>query len=295
MSLAEPLRQARESRFEVNGLAISGLSWGDPGETPLLALHGWLDNAASFACLAPLLQGYHVVALDLTGHGRSDWRSADASYQIWDDLPEVLGVIDALGWDRFNLMGHSRGAIISTMMASSFPERVQKLVMLDAVSPGPVMAEQFPQQLRKALLEKPALLGRDNRVLSSVEAAIDSRCRTGLSRAAAEILVRRGIRGCQRGLTWTTDPRLHGASAVKLTDGQIRAVLSGLEMPTLLMVAQTNARGIPDMVRRAKEYIPSVLVEDIEGGHHFHMESATAGVAQRILAFLSSGETNVKI
>ena len=55
MSLAEPLRQTRERRFEVNGLAISGLSWGDPGETPLLALHGWLDNAASFACLAPLL------------------------------------------------------------------------------------------------------------------------------------------------------------------------------------------------------------------------------------------------
>ncbi|MCX2976554.1 alpha/beta fold hydrolase [Candidatus Marimicrobium litorale] len=286
MTQAESSRQARARRFEVNGLAISGLSWGDPAEAPLLALHGWLDNAASFACVAPLLQGYHVIALDLTGHGQSDWRSADASYQIWDDLPEVLGVADALGWDRFNLIGHSRGAIISTLLASSFPERVEKLIMLDALSPGPVVAEQFPQQLRRALIEKPALLGRDNRVFSSVEAAIDSRCRTGLSRAAAEMLVKRSVRGCQRGLTWTADPRLHGASAVKLTDGQIRAVLSGLEMPTLLMAAQTNARRMPDMVQQAKEYIPSVLVEEVEGGHHFHMESATADVAKRILAFL---------
>jgi pimeloyl-ACP methyl ester carboxylesterase len=286
MTQAESSRQASARRFEVNGLAISGLSWGDPAEAPLLALHGWLDNAASFACVAPLLQGYHVIALDLTGHGQSDWRSADASYQIWDDLPEVLGVVDALGWDSFNLIGHSRGAIISTLLASSFPERVEKLIMLDALSPGPVVAEQFPQQLRKALIEKPALLGRDNRVFSSVEAAIDSRCRTGLSRAAAEMLVKRSVRGCQQGLTWTTDPRLHGASAVKLTDGQIRAVLLGLEMPTLLMAAQTNARRMPDMVQQAKEYIPSVLVEEVEGGHHFHMESATADVAQRILAFL---------
>ena len=286
MTQVESSRQARARRFEVNGLAISGLSWGDPAEAPLLALHGWLDNAASFACVAPLLQGYHVIALDLTGHGQSDWRSADASYQIWDDLPEVLGAVDALGWDSFNLIGHSRGAIISTLLASSFPERVEKLIMLDALSPGPVVAEQFPQQLRKALIEKPALLGRDNRVFSSIEAAIDSRCRTGLSRAAAEMLVKRSVRGCQRGLTWTTDPRLHGASAVKLTDGQIRAVLLGLEMPTLLIAAQTNARRMPDMVQQAKEYIPSVLVEEVEGGHHFHMESATADVAQRILAFL---------
>ena len=287
MIQAESARPARARRFEVHGLGISGLSWGDPGEAPLLALHGWLDNAASFACLAPLLQGHHVLALDLTGHGQSDWRSADASYQIWDDLPEVLGVVDALGWNSFNLIGHSRGAIISTMLASSFPERVQKLVMLDALSPGPVMAEQFPQQLRKALLEKPAFLGRSNRVFPSMESAIDSRCRTGLSRAAAELLVRRSIRGCQSGLTWTTDPRLHGASAVKLTDGQIRAVLLGLDMPTLLLAAQTNVGRMPDMVRQAKEYIPSALVEEVVGGHHFHMESATADVAQRILAFLS--------
>ena len=286
MTQPQPLEQGRATRFEVNGLAIAGLSWGDPGHAPLLALHGWLDNAASFSCLAPLLQEYYVVALDLTGHGQSDWRSADASYQIWDDLPEVLGVVDALGWGSFNVLGHSRGAIIGAILASSFPDRVQKLVMLDALSPAPVPAEQFPQQLRKALLEKPALLGRANRVFSSVEAAIDSRCRTGLSRAAAEMLVRRSIRGCQRGLTWTTDPRLHGASAVKLTDGQIRAVLAGLKMPTMLMAAPANAHRMPDMVQQARECIPSVLVEEVEGGHHFHMESAAADVAQRMLTFL---------
>jgi pimeloyl-ACP methyl ester carboxylesterase len=92
------------------------------------------------------------VALDLTGHGQSDWRSADASYQIWDDLPEIVGVLDTLGWDTCDLVGHSRGAIISTIIASAFPERVRHLVLLDAVVPEAVAAEAFPAQMRKALI-----------------------------------------------------------------------------------------------------------------------------------------------
>ena len=66
MNAAEPL----PLQWEINGLKLAGLSWGKPGDRPLLALHGWLDNAASFSLLAPLMTGYHVVALDLTGHGR---------------------------------------------------------------------------------------------------------------------------------------------------------------------------------------------------------------------------------
>ena len=49
---------------------------------PILALHGWLDNALSFASLAPLLTDYHMIALDLSGQGLSDHRSPDATYHI---------------------------------------------------------------------------------------------------------------------------------------------------------------------------------------------------------------------
>ena len=47
---------------------LRGLRWGRPGNTPILALHGWLDNAASFSRLAPLLLDVDVVAIDLPGH-----------------------------------------------------------------------------------------------------------------------------------------------------------------------------------------------------------------------------------
>jgi pimeloyl-ACP methyl ester carboxylesterase len=287
MAVQGPLRSAVSLQWQVNNLQMAGLSWGEPGEKPLLALHGWLDNAASFACLAPLLTGYHVVAPDLTGHGQSARRSADASYQIWDDLPEILGVLEALGWDTFDLLGHSRGAIIATLLASTFPERVHHLVLLDAVSPEAVAQEEFPLQLRRALLDKPLLLSRTNRVFSTMDEAVASRADRGLSIAAARLLVERNLRACPDGVTWTTDPRLRGASAVKLTEIQNQSVLNALSMPTLLMLGRDTSLHSPKIREHAQRCIEGLTVHTVEGGHHFHMESLVSEVAQRVQTFLA--------
>jgi pimeloyl-ACP methyl ester carboxylesterase len=284
------LRPAVPLSWQVNNLQLAGLSWGQPGEKPLLALHGWLDNAASFTFLAPLLTGYHIVALDLTGHGQSAWRSADASYQIWDDLPEILGVADALGWETFDLMGHSRGAIISTLLASAFPERVRRLVLLDAVVPGAVPEKDFPLQMRKALQDKSRLLTRANRVFSSLEDAVASRTERGLSSIAARTLVERNVCECPEGVKLTTDPRLRGASAVKLSEAHIRAVLNALDMPTLLLLAQQSWGQSKGMEEYARLHISRLTVDTVEGGHHFHMEESVVKVAQRMQQFLSAAE-----
>lgn len=280
-------RPATPMQWRVNNLDIAGLAWGQPGDKPLLALHGWLDNAASFACLAPLLSGYHVVALDLTGHGRSARRSADASYHIWDDLPEILGVLDMLGWGAFDLVGHSRGAIIGTLLAGAFPERVRHLVLLDAVSADAVPEDQFPVQLRTALLDKQRLLQKANRTFSSVDQAVASRATRGLTAAAARLLAERNLHERAEGAVWMTDPRLHGASAVKMTEGQIQAVMKALSMPTLLLLAADTPAQYRVIADSASSYINRLTVQTIAGGHHFHMEDGAGEVALRILAFLS--------
>jgi pimeloyl-ACP methyl ester carboxylesterase len=273
--------------WTVNGLQLAGLAWNSPEGRPLLALHGWLDNAASFSLLAPLLREYHVVALDLTGHGLSDHRSANASYQIWDDLPEILGVVDALGWDTFCLLGHSRGAIISTLLASSFPERVEQLVLLDALAPGPVAEVEFPRQMRKFLLEKQHWQGREQRIFATADDAVESRTLGGLTAAAAQLLVERNLAPCAGGFSWTTDPRLRGASAVKLTAGHIQAVLEALSMPVLLLLAQRDGGAQRTQAKAlAQQTIRELEVDSITGGHHFHMEACVDIVAQRITRFL---------
>ena len=274
--------------WRVNGLTIAGMAWGQPDRTPLLALHGWLDNAASFAMLAPLLEQYYVIALDLTGHGHSDWRSPDASYQIWDDLPELVGVLDALGWKRFCLMGHSRGAIISCLLASTLPERINRLVLLDSVMPEPVGEDLFPAQMRKFLNHKGHWMQRQNRIYPSVDAAVASRKAGSLPDTAVRLLVERNLRPCEGGYTWTTDLRLRGASAVKLSEGQTHAILGAISAPTLLLLAEEGIGKHRKVAAQAEQCIQDLEIGHIAGGHHFHMEPGAAIVAQQIHRFLQS-------
>lgn len=281
-------RTARQGSWVVNGLRIEGLCWGDEGLPPLLALHGWLDNAASFAVLGPLLHEYHFVALDLTGHGQSSRRSADASYQIWDDLPEIMGVINQLGWSNFELMGHSRGAIISSILASVIPARVNHLVLLDAVAPQAISESDFSKQLAKFLKDKPRGLSREGRVYATMDAAIGARTKGGLSSEAAQLLAQRSLQRRDDGYMWISDPRLYGASAVKLTQGQNRAVLQNLSMPALLLQAESSLTHARDMRNEAERYIANFYTEIVPGGHHFHMEEAAGNVAARISRFLAS-------
>lgn len=282
------IRSPHQRRWEVNGLTLEGLCWGDEALAPLLALHGWLDNAASFNLLAPLLASHYVVALDLTGHGRSSRRSDDATYQIWDDLPEILGVIEQLGWQTFSLMGHSRGAIISTILASAIPERVNRLVLLDAVTPQALAEEDFPKQIAKFLQDKSRRLNKQGRVYATAEEAVAARTKRGLSGTAAQILASRGLAEHPQGMLWASDPRLIGASAVKLTEGQSRAILGSLSMPTLLLQAENGLARHSAMLEFATEHIEKFCAEIVPGGHHFHMENNVAELAYRITDFLKS-------
>lgn len=287
VAVGEPLS------WKVHGLTVEGLAWGSKDGRPVLALHGWLDNAASFAVLAPLLEGFRVVALDLTGQGRTDRRAEHAGYQVFEDLPEILAIVDELGWDQFDLVGHSRGGIISGLFASAFPERVRRLVMLDALSPDPVEESRFPAQLRQAILDKQRLVYKQNRSFDSSEEAVASRMRHGLGENAARLIAERNLDRTETGYTWSTDPRLTGASMIKMTQGHIRAVLGALTMPVLLLLATDAGRRLPEIETLARECIADLQVEGIVGGHHFHMEHGVDEAAQHITSFLLQEEAKV--
>ena len=72
----------------------------------------------------------------------------------------------------------------------------------------------------------------------------------GLSAEAARLIVARNLAPCEGGFTWTTDARLHGASAVKMTPGQVQSLMRALSMPVLLLLAEsTKATRYPTRIR----------------------------------------------
>jgi pimeloyl-ACP methyl ester carboxylesterase len=119
----------------VAGSTVAGLRSPVSGGLRVLALHGWLDNAASFVPLAAQLPGLELVAIDLPGHGHSAHLPIGAVYTTPAAITHVLDVADALGWDRFTLIGHSMGAGIASPSAASAVRTARSLLPL-AVGPA---------------------------------------------------------------------------------------------------------------------------------------------------------------
>ena len=133
MNRIEPAFVASEDlRFDRGGRDLAALRYGTRGGTRVLALHGWLDNAMSFAPLAAQLPELDLVALDLPGHGHSAHRPPRTWYHYIDYLDDALLALDALGWDRCVLLGHSLGGAVASVLAAARPERVEGLLLIEA-------------------------------------------------------------------------------------------------------------------------------------------------------------------
>ncbi|MBN1237814.1 MAG: alpha/beta hydrolase [Gammaproteobacteria bacterium] len=280
-----------ERRFDVTGLTIAAREWGRRGDLPVLAMHGWLDNAGSFDLLAPLLEGCNTVALDAAGHGFSGFRSADSGYNLWQDVGDMIDVADLLGFDRFRLIGHSRGAAIATLLAGTCPERVEQLVLIEGGLPLIGRPEDAPGTLAQALRRKRELAGRSGRVFADRDAAIAERVAgfTPVTREAAEILARRSLREVAGGHTWHCDQRLKAPSELRLTAEHVRAFVRRVEAPVLMLMAEQSAfrdwREYADIVPLFRRLDSATL----PGRHHLHLEGTEAEIAARIRRFFGLG------
>jgi pimeloyl-ACP methyl ester carboxylesterase len=278
---------ARELTLELPHLRLAAREWGPADGQPVLALHGWLDNSASFDRLAPLLPELHLVALDLTGHGRSEHRHSSTVHHFIDWAPEVLAVADHLGWQTFSLLGHSMGAGISTLVAGTFPDRLRRLVLLEGAGPLAADASRAPKQLASALEDEGRVSEKPPRLFPDLEAAVAARLRdSDLDTEGAELLVARGSEEVEGGVRFTHDPRLRTRSRTRLTENQVLAFLANISCPVLAVRALQGWPFPEEVVMARLKTIANLETAEIEGGHHVHLTHPER-VAPVINEFLS--------
>ena len=277
-----------ERTFHVNGLTFTAKEWGSPGYTPVIALHGWLDNAASFDLMLPFLSDMHVIALDCAGHGGSSFRSADSGYNIWQDIAEVLGVADHMGWDRFALLGHSRGAIISTLIAGAFPDRISHAALIDGYMPGLADAKGTAIQLAKSVYEAKRFGAASPSFFPDFERAVQARVNgfIPLKAGAAAVLAQRGVRQHERGFYWHTDQRLKAASQVKLTRDHMQDFFSSVTAPVMLIQAEDSGFKPDAQQDETFSWIANFRLLKMSGSHHLHMEEQAEQVAEEVQKFI---------
>lgn len=120
---------------DVSGVRLACQVSGPRNAPPLVLLHAMGETAGDWDEVAPALAtGRRVHALDLRGHGRSDWPGAYSLTLMRDD---VLGFLEALGLDRVDLVGHSMGGAVAYLVAQTDGSRVDRLVLEDVPAPLP--------------------------------------------------------------------------------------------------------------------------------------------------------------
>ena len=275
--------------LQVPGGRIAGLRSGTAGAPRVLALHGWLDNAASFVPLAPHLGDVELVAPDLPGHGQSFHLAPGADYSFAGAVHAVLDVADALEWETFTLLGHSMGAGIASLVAAGCPERVERLVAIEALGALPDLAERTAARLREAVVARRALRDKQLRVFADPAPAVRARmAANALGEASARLLVERGLKEVEGGFTWSSDPRLTLPTMVRMTPEQVDNLVAGITCRTRVIYADPPQPYLPEPERsRRARLLPRGELVVVPGGHHLHMEQP-ADVAAAIGDFLVS-------
>jgi pimeloyl-ACP methyl ester carboxylesterase len=281
--------RAEELRIDLADRSLAALAWGDPTHPPMLALHGWLDNAGSFSAIAPLLaRDHYLVAIDFRGHGRSSHLPAGVWYHYVDYLDDLRATLDHFGWPRATLFGHSLGGTLASLFAAAYPERVKTLLLVEALGPVTVPPESTLAQLKRGLDERSAFANRRAlRVFRDIDAAIEARAKaSGFSGEVAHALVERGVEKVEGGYVWSSDPRLTLTSAQRYVEAQVLAMLEGIRAPTLLILAEPATSYLPEaMMRERAAQVADIEVVHLAGHHHLHLESPEAvfEIVQRFL------------
>jgi pimeloyl-ACP methyl ester carboxylesterase len=270
---------------------LAGLTWRLENAPRVLFLHGWLDNAASFIPLAPLMNRLDRVALDLPGHGYSEHRHSTTRYHFIDYLFNVDAALDELGWTDCHLVGHSLGAAIAAGYSAGAPERVRSIVLLDSIGPISVTAEDTAGRLRRSLVKNRRGTSRVRQFKSIDDMVKARRTVSRLSEAAARLICDRAAREVDGHYEWRSDPALNWVSSLVMTDEQALDLVSHIESPALTLTATEDSPwSSREKLETRRRAMAHARHEQLEGHHHFHMDDPQR-IAETIQNFIIENDT----
>jgi pimeloyl-ACP methyl ester carboxylesterase len=120
--------------FDVRGIRLAAAVSGTSGATPLVLLHGGGIDSSTWAKVAPAFAATHqVYAVDQRGFGAT---SRGGPYGFRPMRDDVLGLLDVLGLQQCDLVGHSMGGTVAWLVAQQQPDRVAHLVAEDSPPPA---------------------------------------------------------------------------------------------------------------------------------------------------------------
>jgi pimeloyl-ACP methyl ester carboxylesterase len=287
-TIAEP----KDHFFTSDGLKLHYTEWGDANAETIVFIHGIRDQGISWTFLLSSLARLgvpvpHAVAIDLRGHGDSEWASTRGGYQHEDFLYDVAALINHLNKTPMTLIGHSLGGSMALLYGGAFPEMVKNLVLLESVGPFAKPDDEVPKMLAERLQggrkAKPTIY----KTLEDAAKAIKKRFPLIPDHVCAH-MAQFGTKRISSGYTWKYDPSFRFRSTTMLSEGQIAAFIDRLECPTLMVYGTESDFMTSARSPRIKLFKNAKLVPIEGAGHHIPHEKPDE-LAKVIGSFLFEG------
>lgn len=269
--------EPRDASLSVGALRLHYLDWGNNGRPPMLLLHGGLAHAHWWDFLAPLLTDrYRVLALDLRGHGDSDWDEA-ANYGVDAHAFDVSRFIRDLRLDGLTLVGHSFGGQVAIKVAAANEGQVAALIVIDGTTRIGARAARFMESLRK--LPQPVYRSFEEAVQRFRLLPVDHQTSPEILGHMARHAVRRQEQG-----TWTF--KFDRRAMVNTQPSDLTSELRALRCP-LLVVRGAESRLIPaSILDDFVEAAPHAECRAVLGAHHHVMLDRPRALATVMREFL---------
>jgi pimeloyl-ACP methyl ester carboxylesterase len=192
--------------FQGAGCRLSAVDFGNADAPDMVVLHGMRDHALAMQSIALAFADYHVIAMDLRGHGDSD---KPGSYTMTQLVADLRALVDHFGLVRPVLVGHSLGGHIASKFAAIYPGEVDQLILIDGMGPPPQPEsvgshrQRWQEQIISALKK-----GRTPRSMKDRGEAVQRLMKnnTSLRQETARFIVQHGVQDhADGGVCWKWD------------------------------------------------------------------------------------------
>jgi pimeloyl-ACP methyl ester carboxylesterase len=269
---AQPL----DREVTVNGLRVHYLDWGGSGKQPLVLLHGIARVARTFDHVAPhFRENYHVIAVDMRGHGDSGW-DAQGAYLVEDYVRDIEGLAAQLGLSDIVLWGNSTGGRVAQVFAGLHPKLVAAVIAEDV---GP----ERPPSISDRVTQRVA---REEQGWASAEDLL-TQVKTEYPRTDDALLrnfVRYGSKPRADGrIVWKRDP----AITKGFVPTELWASVRKIECPIIYVLGGASTIVPVETQEQLRRVLPTVQIVTLPGLGHYPSEENPAdflAIADRFLA-----------
>jgi pimeloyl-ACP methyl ester carboxylesterase/ABC-type molybdate transport system substrate-binding protein len=261
--LARGMEPRSADRFvEVNGLRIHYLDWGSSGKQPLILLHGIGRVAHTFDHVVEHFnESYHVIAVDLRGHGESAW-DPERAYLVEDYVKDIAGFVGALGLRDIVIWGNSTGGRVAQVFAGMQPDRVAAVIVEDV---GP----ERPREIASRVTSR---IQKEDETGWSSEAELLAELKTGNPRTAEEVLralAHYGSKPRPDGrVIWRRDPGI----AKGFVPTELWKQVAQIQSPILYIVGGRSAIVPPEIQEKLKRTLPQARIVTMPDAGHYPSE-----------------------